>query len=545
MPPKASTIFNHLAQHPTLDIARHEVECSAFNQLRRSVYRLVIGLQDADMDEIETAHRLRQSLSEWLTVPIQLAHLQTSVLDELGSSAAVGVRWGAEVRTCFDAAVSSAHAVKLLQSPLRRELANALKEADASGLTLRIHCHRGATEHFASCAAGAGVTLGADAFVHSLRDYRDADPFDVLIKVGPLRTRGCGYFPAACLNAARYRCLKQLVWAGMSDEEGFGDDPLILPWQEALMPVTGVSSTANSTPPVLRWLRTIIVHPDTTVGANSAPDDAFTAPDELLAFSAIRRNQPLRRALLLHVGSGLAVFYAPHAEVLLLKNVASEPRTLSRRELSAGNLHGSILVRADVGDVNMGAHSSNPGWYSAQWKAELIRRFTYHPEGLIRELRAAGLTLRNLHARVEHWCQRAPNVISAPQQRRHFNMLIDVLDMERASATPAADRPRTVGSWSSIAWDEVRRSRGLAIQFGMQEQEIIGEEVEDFVLSMLTELELQLNSGEPFREAIPSGNSLDGSISFFPILSVETNFLVPDTLLGSLLGMSEVEEWRA
>jgi hypothetical protein len=117
--------------------------------------------------------------------------------------------------------------------------------------------------------------------------------------------------------------------------------------------------------------------------------------------------------------------------------------------------------------------------------------------------------------------------------------------MERASATPAADRPRTVGSWSSIAWDEVRRSRGLAIQFGMQEQEIIGEEVEDFVLSMLTELELQLNSGEPFREAIPSGNSLDGSISFFPILSVETNFLVPDTLLGSLLGMSEVEEWRA
>jgi hypothetical protein len=343
MPPKASTIFNHMAQHPTLDVARHEVECSVFNELRRSVYRLIVGLQAADIDEIEAAHRLRQALSEWLTVPIQFAHLQTTVLDELGSSTAVGVRWGAESRTCFDAAVSSAREVKLLQSPLRRELANVLKDADASGLNLRIYCHRGATEHFVSCAADAGVTLGADAFLHSLRDYRDTEPFDVLIKVGPLRTRGWGSFPAACLNAARFRFLKQLVWAGMSDEEGFGDDPLISPWQEASAPETGVSHPAP--PSALRWLRSTIVHTDTTVTALSAPDQAPTTPDELHAFSAIRRNQPLRRALLLHVGSGLAVFYAPHAEVLLLTNVASETRTHSCSRRCWRREHGRAFER--------------------------------------------------------------------------------------------------------------------------------------------------------------------------------------------------------
>jgi len=206
---------------------------------------------------------------------------------------------------------------------------------------------------------------------------------------------------------------------------------------------------------------------------------------------------------------------------------------------------GRFLIRADIGDVNMGAHASDQGWYSTRWKAELNRRLEYHAEGLLRELRAAGLTLQNLGERVDYWRQVATNVIRAPQQRRHFTMLIDVLDME--SRTPRTDGVRKpgAGSWSLRAWEEVRASRGLAIQFGMQEQEIIGDEVDRVILSILAELEPQVIEGEPFRVAIPSDHSLEGSISFFPIRAVETGFCVPDSVLKTLLRVSEVEEWRA
>ena len=140
--------------------------------------------------------------------------------------------------------------------------------------------------------------------------------------------------------------------------------------------------------------------------------------------------------------------------------------------------------------------------------------------------------------------QPASTVIHAPQQRRHFELLIDVLEMDAHAPQPEGER-RTAGPWWRAAWREIAASRGLAIQFGVHEQEIIGEEVDRIVLMILPEVQEQVERGEPFRVAIPPGHSLEGSISFLPIREVEEGFRVPDSALKSMIHVSEAEKWRA
>ena len=57
------------------------------------------------------------------------------------------------------------------------------------------------------------------------KDYREVEPFDVLVKVGPLRSKGWGSAPDATLSAPRFAKMVQIVWSGCGDEDDFGYDP--------------------------------------------------------------------------------------------------------------------------------------------------------------------------------------------------------------------------------------------------------------------------------------------------------------------------------
>ena len=551
----ASRVFEHLEHHRILRIARHEVASHPFTRLRRAMYGLAVGLNDEDSGDVELSDRLRQCLSEWLTVPVPFASLRATALDELGDPGFVEIRWGDDMRRYLDAARQSLSVLQRMESPLRAQLSCEIRDASRGRLPCRVYCHRSATEHFISCAAEAGCTLGPNDFIHSLRDYRNAEPFGALIKVGPLRARGWGSVPSACVNAPRYSELVQVVWTGMDDEPGFGDDPLVTPWtgasasgestrdQNGSGPGRGTGTITDTAPSA--WSRTVIVHEDRSKFDDAKqPASDESSPDELEIFARMDRPQSPRRVLLLHIGGNLGLLYPPHAEVLLSAPGASTPDAISRSTLAEVDPCGRFLVRADVGDVNLGAHLTDHGWYSTRWKAELKRQFDWHEEGLLRRLRAAGITLRNLRECVVHWIQRASTVIHAPQRRRHFELLIDVLEMETREPQPTGGR-KTAGPWWRAAWHEVAASRGLAIQFGLQEQEIIGEEVDRIVLTILPEVQQQVETGEPFRVAIPPGHSLQGSISFLPIREVEEGFCVPDSALKSLIHISEAEKWRA
>ena len=550
----ASRVFEHIAQNRILRVTRHEVASAPFTRLRRAMYALILGLRDEESGDIDISDRLRQSLSEWLTVPVPFESLRALALDQLGDSALVELRWGEELRRSLDSARQSLRAVQRMESPLRAQLSRVIREANSGLCSWRIYCHRSAMEHFVSCAAGVDCTLGPDRFIHSLRDYRSSEPFDVLIKVGPLRTRGWGAIAGAFVNAPRYRHLVQVVWTGMGDEPGFGDDTLVtlLAGPSAARESAGdrngtgleAGTGASEGESPSTWSRSVIVHEDQSC-TEDAPPPAIgeTPPDELQTFARMRRIQAPRRALLLHVGDGLGLFYPPHADVLLLQPEMQSPDAAVRCSLADVDPRGRFLVRADIGEVNLGAHLTEHGWYSTRWKAELRRQFEWHPEGLLRRLRAAGIRLRRLRGCVEHWMQPASTVIHAPQQQRHFELLIEVLEMDTHAPQQGSERRRN-SPWWRAAWQEIAVSRGQAIQFGMQEQEIISEEVDRIVLEILPEIHVQAERGEPFRVAIPPGKALEGSISFLPVREVEEGFRVPESALKSMVAISEAEEWR-
>src|SRR5262249_5554061 len=161
-----------------------------------------------------------------------------------------------------------------------------------------------------------------------------------------------------------------LVWAGMGDEEGFGDDPMMSPWSVGGSEGRGAGSTqeqevsdvAGSAAVRPRWSRTIISHPSLRAESSGDSPGFDPVPDELQAFSVLQRVHLLRRVLLLHVGRDLGLFYPPHAEVLLLNPDAPGRASVSRCELADVDPRRRYLVRADIGDVNMGAHASDHGW---------------------------------------------------------------------------------------------------------------------------------------------------------------------------------------
>jgi hypothetical protein len=551
MPVTASRIFEYLEGKHTLSITRHEVACIPFAELRHAMYALVVGLREEDSGDPELSDRLRMTLSEWLTVPIPFGSLGVASLDELGTPDFFGVRWGAEMRRSLENARRSIEVVRGMVSPLRRQLGEVMLDATRRGLNWRIYSHRSAIHHFISCASDADCNVEKDLFIHSLRDYRLAEPFDLLIKAGPLRARGWAAFPSACLNAPRYRELAEVVWAGMGDELGFGEDPLIAQWArgdgrrgrvEGGLPALSAGDSADSQVAVQSWSTTVVHHPDTSSETTvSIPDDR--AVDELRAFANLARVQTPRRAMLVHVENGLGLFYPRNAEVLLLRSGLARPESVTRCVLSDIDPRGQFLVRADIGDVDVGGRISEHGWYSTRWKAELKRQLEWHAEGLLRQLQAAGIKLRNLRWCVEHWIQPASSVIRAPQSRKHFELLVDVLKMESCAPQPDSHGRRT--SWWRAAWEEIAASRGLAIQFGMQEQEIIGDEIDRIVLSILPKVQEQAQEGKPFRIAIPEGHSLSGSITFLRIHEVEDGFSVPESLLKTVIPVSKADEWRA
>lgn len=540
----ASEVFDLLAQCGEHRFAKYEVTCAPFHRLRAAMFRLVLGLTDDEAGDPDLAAQLRRALSEWLTVPIPFAGMQASGLAELGGSELVSLRWGADINKHADAAREALEQLRTMESPLRTALADAIVDAVIYEKDWRVYCHRAAAPHFLSLAEQVGCGASDVHFLHSLRDYRNARPFDLLIRVGPFRARGWGAAPGALVHSPRFRELQQYVWVGSANEAGFGDDPLLAAWSDAEPPATadepGPLPARAAVVPV-RWQSSRTQH------GGSPPIHATPADppeDELDVFSRLHREPSTRRAVLLHVDDGFGILYPLRAEVLLLDPAVPGAGAVSRHVLGDVDPTGRFLLWPELGEINLGAHVTGDGSFSVRWKAELRRRAGHHRAGLIRNLQAAGITLRNLDACVDHWVQPPSSVIHSPQQRRHFRILIDVLEMEAREEPPAGIKP-TAGWWWRAAWREIAASRGVAIQVGMQEQEIIGEELDRILFSILPDVRGRALDGGTFRITIPTGHSLTGSISFLPVRATEEGFCAPESCLKILSSTSAAEEWRA
>ena len=530
----ASQVFSFLEQPQTYSIDKHEIHSSVFSVLRRSIRLIVVRLNEVGDDESQDiADRLRRILSEWLTVPVAFDGVLLESISALGNAETVERRWGHEICTAYAYACEAARVLQRVENPARTGVRDTVQQLKTLGSGWRIYCHRRARLHFESIFADD--PLPPDVFLHSVKDYREAWPFDVLIKVGPLRSKGWGSAPDAILSAPRFSKMVQIVWSGCGDEDDFGYDP------------AGATGGAVG-PPSPRWIaddggartigwkRDIIQVGDAADLAGSASDD-----DELKLFYALGQAAEVRRATLIEIDEKDGVLYPPHSPVSAFDPTPQAEESIGYRLPGETLAEGMFLIWPLLGVADLGLLRAGEGHYSRIWKEQLREEFQRAPDDLVQRLRTAGIGLRNLRLCVRQWCRPPSTVIHAPQQRQHFELLIRVLGIDHDSA-PAVRTLRR--PWWEYAWSEIGHARGEAIQTGIQEHEIVDEQLFVILNDLLQEIRRHASAEAIFEIEIPPGRGLSGAVRFYKVRSIDDGFLVPDNMLKSIWDLETIEQWR-
>jgi len=532
----ASRLFDFLGGRPSCSIERYVIGSAAFCDLRRSLRSIIVSLAESgegDADEI--SGRLRSVLSEWLTAPVRFDNSVLLALAEMGTPAEVEGRWGRDIRGHYHDACRTANELLGVENPVRTTLANVIQALRESGRSFRIFCHRRSRADFASIFTAPGsAALPDDAFIHTVVEYREAELFGTLVKVGPLRSRGWGSAPDALLTAPRFDTLIQVVWSGCGDEPDFGYDPVSAPISEGKT-ADGTGGATERYAPSLqtRWKVTETLQRDNTVGRYADPE-----VNEFEVFAGLAQPGKVRRATLVQVDEGHGILYPPHSRVLGLE---PGPNSIDLRLPGDTLLEGMFLIIPVIDDARLAGLQAANGYYSRAWKERLNAELRRDPVGLEDRLRDAGLQLVHLRACIERWCRPPSTVIHAPQSTEHFEILIDALGLGFDANAPSQSGRRA--AWWQLAWDEIRRARGEAIQNGFQEQQVADEQA----LAALRTLDAEIRENigrRAFQLRIPPGHSLDGEFRFFQVLAIDEGFQVPQGELRKICDLSRIDQWR-
>jgi hypothetical protein len=523
----ASTLFDFIERHPVCMIDRCEFDMFEFGMLRRNVRQMVTRLRESgDLEALELSERLRCLLSNWLTAPVPFDEsLFQQLSGVMGTADRVGTRWGRDIRELYIAALQASHELAGKANPLRETLQEVITKAMMDSQDFQIFCHKAAADYFLPLAP-------LNAFLHSATSYRNAEPFDLLIKVGPLRSRGWGSAPDALLSAPRFSKLVQLVWGGCADEEGFGYDPVVA------LASAGQKGIRSS--PHRRELT--VTRTGSSTGMN--PDNSGSVEDEFQIFSSLKGRREVRQATLVQIEDENGMLYPPLSSEISFDSSPDAEDPIAKRLIDRNLCEGMFLVRHANHDPSVNEVHAEHGYFSRIWKVRLQTELDRIPEIFCGRLRTRGIDLENLYSAARHWSKSPTTVIHAPQKRSHFEILIRELGIEQAFPAETVNRGR--GVWWQRAWSEIAASRGIAIQAGVQGQEVLEGELLATLKLMLPEIRQHaIREGNNFLMIFPDNVGLNGIVFFDRIVSIERGFKAPDNELRVMQEIGNFEQWRA
>lgn len=528
-----TSLFELFASHDNFSHERREIASPTFGELRRSMGGIIRRLnQSEDLEAAEIANSMRVLLFRWLTSPVVFDSSIRDALNSFGDVDAFQIRWGLHGE--FKAAIHAADAMIAESSPLRVELVETIRTLHSNGQRFKIFCHRKAREHFNTLQLSQiSPPLEDSSFLHSLRDYATSAPFDALIKVGPLRSKGWGAIPDAVKSAPKFERLIQIVWSGCADDPSFGYDPVDPPCLPGIAPAPQSGETLGNQ---VTWGKR-----ETKSGSDPGFYQYYDAEhDEFSSFAEPNQQGTRRRAILLEILTGDGILY-PRTDVLSFDPNACDTASVDFRIPGDSLLEGMFVIQTQLGEVDFGETQTEESGYCSIWKERLREELRSSPDGLCLILRNKGIGLQNLRSCVEYWAQPPHAVIHAPQQRTHFQILIDALAIDAALTQPSG---RDARPWWQRAWDEIRVTRGEAIQTGRQEHELIEQQALELLKSLLPEIRTKSVDVDGFRLQIPPGNELRGAFVFLKVLRIEDGFLAPETEIKIVRDLNTLEQWK-
>ena len=527
-----SELFDFLDRSKTQSIERHEVASPYFGILLRNLRQIIVALRESgDQQGLDISDGLRTILSEWLTVPVKFDETTVEAMSDLiGQREAVRKRWGADVSALYEDAFRAMEALASTGNPVRAKVVEIIQSLRATGADFRIYCHVRARQHFKSLFDDRSTNrLPDDVFVNSVRGYRELSPFDALIKVGPLRAFGWGSAPDALINAPRYARLEQVVWWGSKDEPDFGYDPVLAGRNSDHRLADGAVTGSK-----FNWASR------TTYYGEDPGADRGGIPDELELFKQIVQGGEARAATLVQIDEDHAIFYPPYAPVLSFDPDSGAHQAIGNRIPGLTLTEGMFLIKPSISDVSFGGLHAG-GRYSSLWKSHLRREIESGMFDLIRRLKESGIELVSLRTLVHHWSRSPSTVIHAPLEKKHFKLLLEVLGL--GSETVTASNGTILPLWQ-LAWEEIRRSRGEAIQTGFLEREILDEELSGILLKLLPDIRSKLPATTGFRVNIPASFGVRGDFVFLRVFGIEKGFRVPEAKLKLVQDLRMADQWR-
>lgn len=534
-PPLASEIFDFIECHPQVAHERIEFADARFGSFRRSVRSLAIRLRKRDELGLQLSTRIGAVLCEVLTVPMAFDSLEGSLLEIVGSREIFQKYFGTELAETYGDALNEAQSLRTSTNLLRQAIAVGAAELQANGRIFKIYCHRRARVHFESAMQEfAGGRLSDSEFLHTPRDYRKCSPFHTVLKVGPLRSFGWGSAPDALLSAPRFERLAQYVWSGCDDEPGFGYDPVDV----AQMDRPASSGLDRSTGSPRQLSLTV-----SKVGSEpSTPQDVDDSFDEFKLLAATSTPLDTRSATLVQISNTQGVLFPRFARVMSFDPRPTSLEPIERRTPAESLEEGMYLIVAKIEDLDLGSIRADHGQYSALWKRSLREAWENEPEKLLELLRADGLSLSGLASAIVHWCRPPSTVIHAPRELRHFEILLQVLN--RLGSTWPATTPTRVPFWR-LAWNEVRSSRGEAIQAGFQEHEFVEDELIAILRRQIERVREKSLSNDSFTVELTPDQGISGKLDFNRVYRIEEGFNAPESSLKCIAPIEDFDQWRA
>lgn len=538
---KVTSCFEFLERHECFLLDRREIISNPFENLRKQMRAILAAMYECGDDhEIIIARALRKSLSKWLTVPVPFNGEFTDTIQLLGSRDTIERRWGNNVYRAFEAAISAAKSMQQDGSPMRIFLGYEIEKLFKDEKSFRLYAHPDSVEYFMSIYPD----LREPHFIYGHNEYANSDPFDVLLKVGPLRSEGWGKCPDALLTSPRFCTLTQFVWSGSSDEDGFGMDPVTeASVVDLLAKKQGV--VVNGERDALKWSSM------TTKAGDTAHESEYGITDEPEEddFSFLFRIQSCyadvhhdRLAALLQFVNTYGILVPYREEIMVYDPERNEvDRAIELVRPTGQHLDGCFFVLPMIGTADFGEVHVKTTKFSKIWKdclAEVIKGSKGDLSVLSQWLKMKKVSLLNLDSRILEWCHPPGTVIPAPREWEHFNALIAVLG-SHYNKYELLDE-----GFAKKAWAEIRRSRGIAINEGREESRTQKELEFNLLKKIMPEIVSTEKQGDEFAVDVPPGNILKGSFRFFRIASVELGLVVPDTVLREIHTLKELEIWR-
>lgn len=528
-----TSLFELLASHSEFSHERREIASPNFGELRRRMGAIIRRLSHSeDLEAAQIANSMRVLLFTWLTSPVAFDSSIRDSLHQFGDADAFETRWG--LRGEFKAAIHAAVEMISENSPLRAELLETIRALRTDGRKFKIFCHRKARDHFDTLdPSKLAVRLDDSSFLHSVHDYASADSFDALIKVGPLRSKGWGAVPDAIKSAPKFERLIHFVWSGCADDPQFGYDPVEPPCLPGTLTAPDSGEALGNQ---VSWRKR-----ETKIGHDPGFLKYYNAEqDEFFSFAEPNQQGSRRRAVLLEIHGEKGILY-PRTEVLSFDPNAADGASVGLRVPGESLLEEMFVIQTQLGEVSFGETQTQESGYCLIWKRRLREELQSSPDAFCLKLRNKGLDLQNLRNCAEYWAQPPHAVIHAPQQRGHFQILIDALAIDAAVAQPTG---RDTRPWWQKAWDEIRVTRGEAIQTGRQEHELVEQQVLELMNYLLPDIRAKSVGVESFRLDIPLGYDLRGALVFFKVLRIEAGFLAPEAEITIVRDLNTLEQWK-